>query len=262
MNADFVEQPSADWRIGDFLKEGFADVRWTEFRAAVAFVKHSGTKHIREALQAFSGRGAAVRIAVGIDAGGTSREGLTDLLEAVAERGSVFVFRNANSSTFHPKVYLFQNEAAAEVLIGSGNLTEGGLFTNYEASVRLHLDRSSERDASLLASICAALDTWSNSTLGLCYLLDQQLLTKLAVEGYVPEEARAWADGQPVRRDGRVTEPSLFSPYPVPAAQGLRRAPVRDRSQPKNRLGRRMAERLKAPRPCRWNPRGAPTTYS
>lgn len=128
MSADFIAQPSGSFRIGDFLKKGFADADWTEFRAAVAFVKRSGTKHIRDLLEAFSKRGAVVRISSGIDAGGTSAEGLSDLMSAVEGRGTVFVFKNAGGSTFHPKVYLFKNESAAEVVIGSGNLTEGGLF--------------------------------------------------------------------------------------------------------------------------------------
>ena len=51
MSVDFIAQPQATFRIGDFLKESFADPQWSEFRAAVAFVKRSGTKHIRQPLR-------------------------------------------------------------------------------------------------------------------------------------------------------------------------------------------------------------------
>ncbi len=225
MSADFIVQPSGAFRIGDFLKQGFADTRWTEFRAAIAFVKRSGTKHIREELKAFSVRGAAVRIVSGIDARGTSVEGLSDLMNAVAGRGTVFVFNNANSSTFHPKVYLFKNDTAAEVVIGSGNLTEGGLFSNYEASLLLHLDLACKRDAALLVSICATLDTWSTPTLSLCYALDTAVLAKLVEGGYVPDESKAWGDEKIAMADARAAESTLFAYHAVPGAPKVSRLP-------------------------------------
>ena len=134
MALQLIHQPDGIFRLGDFLIKAFEDHAWTEFRAAVAFVKYSGTKHIAKLLNEFSKRGM-IRISVGIDAGGTSIEGLSDLLNAIEDRGRIWVFHNANYSTFHPKIYLFRNEQKAEVVIGSGNLTEGGLFTNYEASI-------------------------------------------------------------------------------------------------------------------------------
>ena len=81
-------------------------------------------------------------ISVGIDQGGTSAEGISDLLMAVQPTGEVRVFHNEapTNPTFHPKVYLFAKEAAAECFIGSSNLAEGGLFTNYEAFVHLRQD--------------------------------------------------------------------------------------------------------------------------
>jgi HKD family nuclease len=226
VNADFIVQPSGIFRVGDFLIQGLADPRWTEFRAAIAFVKRSGTKHIRDALEAFSERGAEVRIAAGIDAGGTSAEGLSDLMSAVAGRGTIFVFNNAGSSTFHPKVYCFKNDAAAEVVIGSGNLTEGGLFTNYEASLLLRLDRTNEDDAALLDSISTALNTWSTPTPGLCYALNAALLARLVADGLVPDEARAWGDEKIGREAARVAEHSLFARHAVPAAPRAPRPPA------------------------------------
>jgi len=225
MSPEFLAHPSGTFRIGDFLKQGFTDARWTEFRAAVAFVKRSGTKHIREALDAFSTR-AKVRISAGIDADGTSMEGLSDLMNAIEGRGDLFVFKNAGSSTFHPKVYLFRNETAAEVVVGSGNLTEGGLFTNYEASLLLRLDLAHERDAELLASICVVLDSWSTPTPGLCYALDAGLLAKLVAEGHVPDETRAWGGDEKHGKGGlKAAEPILFGRHAVPAAPKVARLP-------------------------------------
>lgn len=218
MAVEFIAQPKATFRIGDFLKQSLVDTRWTEFRAAVAFVKRSGTKHIREPLEAFTKRGGKASISAGLDAGGTSAEGLSDLIGAVEDRGRVLVFKNANSSTFHPKVYLFKNETAAEVVVGSGNLTEGGLFTNYEASMLARLDLTKADDTTLLASIVAALDEWSTPTEGLCYELDAALLEQLVLKGHVPDEVKAWGDEKAAAETEKPTEPSLFGRHAVPAA--------------------------------------------
>src|SRR5690606_31973892 len=152
MDIDFIPHPTAPIRLGQFLINALQSEEWTEFRAAIAFVKRSGTKHIREALKAFAASGKAVKISAGIDGLCTSAEGLVDLVQAVGENGQVYVFKNANPSTFHPKVYLFTNEEEASLVIGSGNLTEGGLFTNYEASILLRLDRSDPKQAALLSA--------------------------------------------------------------------------------------------------------------
>jgi HKD family nuclease len=141
-----VHHPDDDKRLGELLIENLLNPRWLVFRAAVAFVKQSGTKHLAEPIRTFLGWGE-IKISVGIDHRGTSVEGLTGLLDASGEKGEVFVFHNRNRtrSTFHPKVYLFINDNAAECLIGSGNLTEGGLFTNYEAFFHVSLDKNQQQ---------------------------------------------------------------------------------------------------------------------
>jgi len=218
MSLEFIAQPEASFRIGEFLKQSFSDPRWTEFRAAVAFVKRSGTKHIREPLEAFSRSGRIVKISAGVDAGGTSVEGLTDLVQAVDTRGDIFVFKNANSSTFHPKIYLFRNDSAAEIVVGSGNLTEGGLYTNYEASFLVSLDLAIPADTALLESILKKLDTWSTPVSGLCYALDDTLLQQLVLGGHVPDEKKAWGDEKVAAEDQKTQESELFGRHSVPSA--------------------------------------------
>jgi HKD family nuclease len=226
MGLEFIAQPQAQFRIGDFLKQSFADPRWTEFRAAVAFVKRSGTKHIREPLEAFSRAGHIVKMSAGVDAGGTSAEGLADLLQAVDTRGGVFVFKNANSSTFHPKVYLFRNTAEAEIVVGSGNLTEGGLYTNYEASFLVRLDLAIPDDAAVLEAVLKELDAWSTPTPGLCYPLDYAVLEQLTLGGHVPDESRAWGDEKVAAADQKSQGPELFSRHSIPSAPKVPSAPA------------------------------------
>ena len=198
---EFVHQPFQSNRLGDYLKGNFSG-SWTHFRAAVAFVKRSGTRHIETALAAFS-RIGHIEIIVGIDHRGTSSEGLQDLLDAVSPRGRVSVFHNRLPFTFHPKVYLFKSPTDADVIIGSGNLTEGGLFTNYEAAIRLCLDLAEPDQAAFLLSIEQVLDTWSDPAAGTSLVLDDLLLARLTAMGHTPSEAltapEPGEDTRPVR---------------------------------------------------------------
>ncbi len=184
----FIAQPNDAFRLGDFLVESLRNLDWSEFRAAVAFVKRSGTKHISNALAEFSKR-ASVNITAGIDSNGTSAEGLQDLISAVPRTGKLWIFHNANSSTFHPKIYLFKNATNAEVVIGSGNLTEGGLYTNYEANIRFTLDLKVLIHRSILKDVETALNSWSAPVAGICLRLDDALLKRLMDTGQVLPEA-------------------------------------------------------------------------
>jgi hypothetical protein len=103
-----VYQPAPAGRLGDFLSENLASDAWTSFRAAVAFVKRSGTKYVAPSLAAFA-QDRAVEVIAGIDHQGTSKEGLEDLLDAGGSLGRVIIFNNPDMSppkTFHPKIYV------------------------------------------------------------------------------------------------------------------------------------------------------------
>jgi hypothetical protein len=184
---EFITQPFGQVRLGEFLLNHLADPQWAAFRSAIAFVKRSGTQFIRQPLREFSAH-AQVKISVGIDFYGTSREGLTDLLEA-SPGGEIFVYRNNGPYTFHPKVYVFKSDVRADVLVGSGNLTRGGLFTNYEASLAASLDLAVPEDAAFLALVEATLDTWSQPQQGICYALTRELIDQLVASGLVRGEA-------------------------------------------------------------------------
>lgn len=196
MSVTLLLHPLGPTRLGDFLKTQLSNDSWTSFRAAVAFVKRSGVQHIEQLLEDFSHR-AKVSISAGIDRGGTSREGLASLLDSLKGRGRISIFHNPTNSTFHPKVYVFKNDKRAEVLIGSGNLTQGGLFTNYEAFVALSLELCKEDHRNILSLVEAALDLWSIPNGKTVRPLTGDLLDQLVDHGYVPDEAHARGDEGP-----------------------------------------------------------------
>lgn len=228
---EFVHQPAKSNRLGEFLLENLGG-EWDVFRAAIAFVKRSGTKHVAGALWKFCQKKKAEIIA-GINHRGTSKEGLEDLLKAIGKSGHVIIFNNPLGFTFHPKVYLFKSAKAADVLIGSGNMTEGGIYGNYEAALRVRVDLANKDQAAFLEGIEDVLDDWAGLSKGTARVLDDELLTKLAARGDVPVEALAAEDGDelpPSRGNGDAeaseeeeTEPAemLFPGRAVPRAPSL-----------------------------------------
>jgi HKD family nuclease len=211
-NMQFITQPFGQVRLGDFLMNHLADPQWTSFRAAVAFVRRSGTQYIYQPLREYCARAdSSVRISVGVDLLGTSKEGLSDLLEATGE-GSVFIYRNNGPFTFHPKVYLFRSTRRADVLVGSGNLTQGGMFTNYEAALLASLDLDSPHDRTLLQAVEDNLDAWTNPQQGTCYALTAEFIEKLVASGLVRSEAEL-ISLQPIRTPEKpLIPPSGRSP--------------------------------------------------
>lgn len=197
----FITQPNGSTRLGDLLKQLLTDERWSHFTAAVAFVKRSGVRHIADALRAFAERGT-VKMLIGVDLGGTSREGLADLLACVRERGEIYVCHNENVSTFHPKVYIFRSVAQAVVVVGSGNLTEGGLFTNYEASMMHVLNLTKDEDRKFLSEVDVAFAEWLSPEYRTSRRLTAEFLEELYQQGYVVDEYRTRGDEKPIEEEG------------------------------------------------------------
>jgi HKD family nuclease len=99
----------------------------------VAWARINGVALFLDAL------GADIRkvgIAVGMAGAATSVEALSYLRAHCAE---VHLFHKHHRQTFHPKVYCFDGPGnppvASHLLVGSSNITGGGLFSNYEASL-------------------------------------------------------------------------------------------------------------------------------
>ncbi len=243
-----VEQPGG-LRLGDWLNDNL-DGNWTEFRAAVAFVKQSGVKHIAARLAAFA-ESRRVQLIAGMDHRGTSYEGLKGLMDAVSPNGRLVIFHNRLPHTFHPKVYLFKSADRAEIVVGSGNLTEGGLYTNYEAGVRVALDRREETDREVLERIEGALDGWADAQSGTSMELNDAHLESLVQAGLVPKEAEM--AGVAIDEGGLGSDVLLaasgndavhFEAVPVPAApSGIQ--PARTPTTGQRRAGRTFVMTLR-----------------
>lgn len=113
---------------------------WTakQFRIAMALVKKNGIDLVRDAMDSAFDSGAKGQFLVGVDlpTEPDAIEILCDLRDQYSPRFQLAYFRPAKHQDFHAKVGLFQSTAGKwSAIVGSSNLTHGGLCDNYEANV-------------------------------------------------------------------------------------------------------------------------------
>lgn len=136
-------------------------------------------------------QGTQIRITVGIDHRGTSVEALQNIISLDVD---AIVFNNpVPGHTFHPKIYLVEGEEAAELFVGSNNLTEGGLYTNYEAFTYIRFDLPSDYD--IYQEVFSSLSRFINPLGSIALPLTNELLQTLIVRGdVVSESSRRFVD--------------------------------------------------------------------
>ncbi len=128
---NFIGQPF-DSQLGTMLRTVLSDVGVKSLWIATAWGKASGLTRIGDAVKkARSERGLYAEIVLGVDENGATVEGLRHAMDIF---DAAYVFHDPGSRTFHPKIYGAEGPKVATVIVGSGNLTKGGLYTNYEAS--------------------------------------------------------------------------------------------------------------------------------
>jgi len=217
----YVHQPFGEKRLGEILVENLSSGKWDSFRAAIAFARNTGVRHVADTLSRFSRKNRTL-LTVGIDLQGTSIQALESLLAAVRPLGKIWIYHNPISSTFHPKVYLFESESSALAIVGSGNLTEGGLYTNTEASLCCYLDLARDTDKRIHRSIVESLDIWSTDAKQNGLRLSRASLKRLLKNGYLADETtrptESAAEGKEAAGKRTIPKVFLFKPRGVPPA--------------------------------------------
>lgn len=121
----------------------------------VAFVQEKGLHLLEKELEGLQRRGARRRLLVTTTFKTTSPAALS---MASGLGLDVRVLNPGSGRTFHPKLYLGFNQASAQAVIGSANLT-AGLATNLEAAIAL---RGSRKDGPLARAWEWAETLWSD----------------------------------------------------------------------------------------------------
>jgi len=108
------------------------------FRIASAMVSVAGVNEIFRSLERCLDRGGSGRILIGVDL--PSDPHAIEKLRRLAAKNSgnlkLKYFRPLRSRIFHPKLFIFGGKASStSAIIGSSNLTGGGLTENHEANI-------------------------------------------------------------------------------------------------------------------------------
>jgi hypothetical protein len=199
------------------------DRSYTRIIFVSAFTALRTILRLREGMLAAADRGAAVRLTLGIDFGGTSREVLEELSRWSCE---VFVYHNPIlRATFHPKIYLFECHTDSTLYLGSNNLTDGGLYTNYEVTTRY--DFTFPTDTAEYERLLQPIRSFLDPVGPTVCRLDAELIESLSVRGALATEIDARRScrsrvGQTVVDDPALP-PNPFSPVAMPLAPLLPR---------------------------------------
>jgi len=111
----------------------------------MAFLKESGLKLLIETFREIILRGANVQFVIGLDFYQTEPTALLQLHRICSGSKSAKLFLCSQSKeTFHPKIYYWRkNGGGYGAIIGSANLTIGGLRDNFELSSHVHSTKAS-----------------------------------------------------------------------------------------------------------------------
>lgn len=120
--------------VGKELIELFKSHRYNSFTCLVAFASQGGVSALSNEIQEAKKRGCQLKVILGVDQKGTSKEALEEVLSWGVDAK---IYHTKEFNIFHPKVYLFENEDIFSLIVGSNNLTVPGLVQNVECSLMI-----------------------------------------------------------------------------------------------------------------------------
>jgi HKD family nuclease len=138
---DFILQAVTTANHAEAIRSLLSLHQPTQILVSVAFVRELGLDAVEAAIKPHA---EVTKFFVGIRNDITSIQAIKRLL---AMNVALYVVDTGSRNTiFHPKLYFAGNTEQANVVIGSANLTFGGLHNNIEASTLIRLDLSNAAD--------------------------------------------------------------------------------------------------------------------
>jgi len=128
-----------NYPIGNIINQELQNAQ--SARIAIAFLKYSGVRVIERSLDQCLKNDGNVEIIAGLDFKTTDPQSMHYLIQLKKSTPNLKFYCygdkdvNKNNIVFHPKIYLFQGKRETTGIVGSTNLTGGGLMTNFEANV-------------------------------------------------------------------------------------------------------------------------------
>ena len=186
MNINYISHP--DIQLGRVLSEMLdKGIPVNRIIFVSAFVSLQTIMRMKKQVLAIKNDDTDVRFVIGIDLGGTSQEVLQELLNWKID---VWIVKHRiPGHTFHPKIYLFEWNDQASIIIGSNNLTEGGFYGNYECAVCITHGLPAE--IAEYNRACEELKRFLKPESSITKKLTEEFLGKLIAKGEIPTEAEA-----------------------------------------------------------------------
>jgi hypothetical protein len=178
MEIQFLNQPFDDInRLGSLFEEELPKAQG--FWALSAWAQVSGLRLIEPHLRTLRRRNIQAELMIGIDGGIATKAALQLAIELF---DSVHVFHDISDRVYHPKIYCIEGTEESIVVVGSSNLTAGGLYRNFEGNIVLRLLRSVEEDQLFLKRIRGYWDQFFIEGMP-TRILNQELLEELENAG-------------------------------------------------------------------------------
>lgn len=169
--------------VGRELIEQFNSERYDSFTCLVAFASYGGISALTPYIEKEKKRGVAIKVILGVDQKGTSKEALEEVLSWGVD---ALIYHTRSVTIFHPKVYLFENVDIFTLIVGSNNLTEMGLVKNIECSLMIKDIKSNPVRSKFYDYWKPILDGTETNL----YPITRDLIDRLSEEGIVVSESR------------------------------------------------------------------------
>lgn len=179
-----INQPF-DEQLGNVLINLLHGSEYRKLTCFVAFAKNSGVLRLKEAFDTFRSNGGEITVFIGIDLNGTSYEALTNLRSCI---DSLYVVHFEGGQTFHPKFYFFEGKTRDTLIVGSNNLTGGGLWTNCESSILVDSEKSGNDPSIVQLEFERCLRDVTGVGRSCMFIESQNQLEKLLQNGYLTKE--------------------------------------------------------------------------
>ncbi len=231
---DFILQAVTNANHAKAVQEMLALPGATEVLVSVAFAREPGLDALEAAIKPLA---AKAKFFVGIRNDITSIQAVKRLLAMKVKLYAVDT--GSRGTLFHPKVYLAASASKAVVIIGSANLTFGGLHNNIEVSTRVSLDLSDAADKKFHDDVVSAFaemlkahpkhvfliksDQQADELFQSGRLSDENLVSPPSVSKRINKDEN---DDLPPMKLARVFRPRILGAVPRPIASAPKPAPV------------------------------------
>lgn len=128
-----------NYPIGNIINQELQNAN--SAKMAVAFLKYSGVKVIEKSLDSFLKNNGSIEIIAGLDFKTTDPQSMHYFIQLQKQVANLKFYcygdkdENKTDIVFRPKIYLFEKGRETTGIVGSTNLTRGGLLTNFEVNV-------------------------------------------------------------------------------------------------------------------------------